>query len=660
MVTVKQGRLISAGLLVALLAVPNLAAAQVADPKADFTEALAQFSLALDGTYGDEGPRILSSLESMERGLAKWDETIRAYESGIGVETKGAEPKLAALAHLALGGVYLDRNRTADALREFATAGTLDPDRADAYALQGLASSQPLAPNPAAAIAAFQKASALDPTDVVRAYLLARQLARAGKTDEAAATFRLVVANQKRHAGERTVAISTHFMRFGIVEEKTGVDPFFPPAAYAEGFALLARGEYAQAIVALRESAARDVLIADQTNRYGMRRGADAFRQASLDTAIQQLKAAIELAPDRAEPHRILGLVYAADEQYDLGIAALRKAVDLGPADERARLALADVFVRAEQYEAAEQVLRETIIRLPRSGRAHYTLARLYQRQGRDAEAVQEFAAAVTFGPLLGLNGIYRAMGALSAARQNFDAAIDAYTRRVELHPNDAGAHLDLGQTNARLGRIDEALAEFAVALTIDPEKAETHASVAQLYLGQSQYAESADAARRALDLDPSHRQARYVLATSLIRLGRADEGQRELDEFQRLQALDAAAHARDFELGGLRREASVSSANGDHEKAVGLLRKALELEPNAAVSHVNLGLALLRAGQPAEAVTRFQAAAALNDPTPLIDVHRYLAEAYSALGRDEEGRRELAAYEQLKHERLQRSGAAR
>jgi len=71
-------------------------------------------------------------------------------------------------------------------------------------------------------------------------------------------------------------------------------------------------------------------------------------------------------------------------------------------------------------------------------------------------------------------------------------------------------------------------------------------------------------------------------------------------------------------------------------------------------------GLALLRAGQPAEAVTRFQAAAALNDPAPLMDVHRYLAEAYSALGRDEESRRELAVYEQLKHERLQRSGAAR
>ena len=87
------------------------------------------------------------------------------------------------------------------------------------------------------------------------------------------------------------------------------------------------------------------------------------------------------------------------------------------------------------------------------------------------------------------------------------------------------------------------------------------------------------------------------------------------------------------------------------------MLRRALELEPDAAVSHVNLGLALLRAGKPADAITRFEAAAALNGPA---DIHRYLAEAYAALGRNEESRRELAAYEQVKHDRLQRAGAAR
>ena len=77
----------------------------------------------------------------------------------------------------------------------------------------------------------------------------------------------------------------------------------------------------------------------------------------------------------------------------------------------------------------------------------------------------------MAFNPLVGLNGIYQTMGAITAARQNFDAAIDAYSKRVDVHPNDADAHQDLGDTYARLSRPDEALAEFAVALTIDANR---------------------------------------------------------------------------------------------------------------------------------------------------------------------------------------------
>jgi predicted Zn-dependent protease len=180
---------------------------------------------------------------------------------------------------------------------------------------------------------------------------------------------------------------------------------------------------------------------------------------------------------------------------------------------------------------------------------------------------------------------------------------------------------------------------------------------MAQVHLQEGRYADAVESSRRALDLDADHRQARYALATSLLRLGRTEEGQKELETFQHLQAEDAAAHARELELGGLKREASESSAGGDHEKAVALLRKALLLEPNLAVSHLNLGLALLYAGHPAEAIERFKSAAVLNAPP---DVHQHLAQAYAALGQDEDSRRELTLYEQMKQESLRRAGGNR
>ena len=241
--------------------------------------------------------------------------------------------------------------------------------------------------------------------------------------------------------------------------------------------------------------------MADETNRYGMRRAADAFRDGAIDTAVEQLQAAIELAPERAEPHRVLGLVWAAAEQYDRSVDELKTAVKLSPGDERARLALADVLVRAGRVDAAEQALRETIARLPASGRALYTLARLYQRKGEQIEALKSFQAAWPFNPLVGLNGIYQSMGAIARRapelrRRRSTPTASAWTSTRTTAPRTRNSATPTRGSAAP----DEALAEFAVALTIDANRARAYASLAQLYLRQGQYDDAVNAANRALD----------------------------------------------------------------------------------------------------------------------------------------------------------------
>src|SRR6185369_5029538 len=129
------------------------------------------------------------------------------------------------------------------------------------------------------------------------------------------------------------------------------------------------------------------------------------------------------------------------------------------------------------------------------------------------------------------------------------------------------------------------------------------------------------------------------------MRLGKADEGEKELKEFERLQQKAAADRTRDLELGRIRREAQLSSSNGDHENAATLLRRALDLVPDDPIAHLNLGMALMLAGKPAEAIEQYTAAVTLNAPS---DVHLRMAEAYEALGRADDSRREMGIYEQL------------
>jgi predicted Zn-dependent protease len=177
------------------------------------------------------------------------------------------------------------------------------------------------------------------------------------------------------------------------------------------------------------------------------------------------------------------------------------------------------------------------------------------------------------------------------------------------------------------------------------------------VHLRGGNYAEAVASARRAVALDGSHKEARYVLATSLVRMGNVDEGTRELEVYQRLQTEATAARSRQLEVEGLRRDASLSIVNGELTKAVTLLRQALERDPESAQSHLDLGLALLKAGQPAEALEQLTAAAAKENSE---DAHVYLSQAYTALGRSGDAERERAIASRMRQETLRGTGAVR
>src|SRR5262245_36702287 len=93
------------GVLVAFPPALRLSA-QSPDPRAEFLNALGQFSLALDGTYGDEGRRLSSALDAMAAALSQWDAMIQSREHAMVADLAGANSALAARMHLALGGLY--------------------------------------------------------------------------------------------------------------------------------------------------------------------------------------------------------------------------------------------------------------------------------------------------------------------------------------------------------------------------------------------------------------------------------------------------------------------------------------------------------------------------------------------------------------------------
>jgi tetratricopeptide (TPR) repeat protein len=637
------------------IAVPAAAHAQNANPKAAFTEALARFSLALDGAFGDEGPVASASLTTMDRARQQWDAVIRNYETGLAAEIAGAPPALGARMHLALGGAYLDRNRFRDAQRQLDEALRLDAGRVEALTDRGLIEAEFTA-QPRQALDDFAKAAALTPADPVRAYLHARQLVAVGAADDAvAAAMRRFVAAQSA-AGPSPDGMP--FVRPALVQEVPDIEPFFPPATYRAGFRALVEGRYEEGLSQLRTAAILDPMVTPPAEIAGRLRAAGAaLRDGDATAAIAQLDAAAAAAPRASEVQRLLGLARLANEDADRGIAALMLAIGLDAGYERPRLDLAGALFERGAWGDAVTVLTDTLAAVPDSGRARYLRGLAYQRQGNVAAAIDDLGRALALEPLLGANSVAQSIGALRRSQQEYDGAIEAFSRRIALVPNDAMAHHELAEMYFRVGRADEALAEYTVAVMIDPRRADSYVGVAQVHLREGRFADAAAAATRATELAADHKEARYVLATSLLRLGRADDGNRELQEYLRLQSAATALQARQLEIGGLRRDATVSAANGDHARAVALLQKALDADPGNPASELDLGLALLRAGKAADAIPHLRAGVV---PGASPDVHRHLAAAYEAAGRAEDSRRERALYAQARQEALRRAGAAR
>lgn len=576
-------------LLALLLVLPATAAAQ----KTAFVDAFVAFHSALPGTYGDEGPRVLAEIDRMEASLDTWDESARASEARL--KTLGATSADLALAHL-------DRAQLAPAIEAMSAAVEAEPRRAALHLFLGLM--HDAAGHAAEAAAAFRTAFEVDPAEPLHAYLAGARRATAGSDDGLAPIVEAMIAAE----GVRQPA---PIVQIGLIDDKTATTPVFAPAAYAEGVAAMAEGRFRQAIDQFRAVAARDPLVADPAGRHErLGLGIRALREKRGPEALQHLEAAAAALPMSPEAHRVLGIAYRALDRLEESITQFEAAVTLAPADERARLALASARVEAGDLEEAERTLRETIAALPDSGEARWALADVLERRGQGLDAIATLEAAAGLPVPAGKAQLYWRIAELAHRHQDYDRVAAALSQRVRLLPNEPIAHRDLGMAYSRAGRSDDALIELLMASMLGHEDAEMLAAIGQIHLNAGRLAAADATLRRAIALDPRLPQARYALGTTLLRLGRADEGKRELDEFQRLRTQALEDQRRSFEIGTLVHEAEL---------------------------HV-------REGRLEAAVAPYERAAALGGPA---DIYQQLAGIFEKLGRETDRQRALAAYEE-------------
>jgi tetratricopeptide (TPR) repeat protein len=314
-------------------------------------------------------------------------------------------------------------------------------------------------------------------------------------------------------------------------------------------------------------------------------------------------------------------------------------AIDRNPHDERARVALAQVLIASDRLPEAKRGLSDALALLPDSGQSHYRLARIYEAESSIGDALEEYEKAALCAPVTGLDHLFDLIGSLAATQANFDHAVAAYRRRIDVNPENHEAHRKLGEIYALQGSAEAAIAEFAIAESINPRDAQAYAGAAQSYLRLNQFAEAARSARSALAIDPSHQKARFALGTALTRLGDTNAGQRELEQFQREVDDTAAQRRHSLELDALINEAARARAAGNNGEAARLLTRAIDEGAHNAVVEAQLADALLHSSKPEDALTHIETALGATPDDPAL--HQLASGIFGALGRHAERERE-------------------
>jgi tetratricopeptide (TPR) repeat protein len=627
-------RLLAVSMCAAILAPARAASAQ----HRPFLEGLSEFTAAIAGTYGDEGTRVGPALDKMAAALAQWDRELQAVEADVTAGVRTATPDVAVRLRTGLAGRYVQRGRLADALREVDAAISLEPlaPALHLFRAQLLAALS----RTAEAGGAFRRAWTGNTRDPVAAYHVLQHAATLDQQDvqEAGETLRAAYrALPDGRPGEKSVPFST----IDPLQQGSGEVPDVVPAAYRLGYARLAGGEYGEAIAELRRAAATDPLVTDPFSRTEpMVRAIEALRQGRPAEARARLERA-DGRGDSSEAHRVLGLIDWTESRYDQSVAALTAAIRTQPHDERSRLALSRVLHAAGRRSDAERALRETIEVLPDSALAHVWLGRASEDANRLAEARQEFEIAAP-GVFAGRGTFLASIARLASGIGDFQQAIEALGQAIAATPNDAELHKRRAHALLQEDRAGEAFGELVAALLIDPLDGGAHLGVGRLHLNAGRYQDAVVALRRAVQLLPAHTEARYALATALVRLGNTREAAQEFDRVEQAQRREIEERRRALTLDTLKEEAMLRMAEGRYDRAATLWRQALEREPERASNHLQLAAALASADRTEMAIEHYETALRLG-AEPL--VYRQLADLYASAGRPADAARARALY---------------
>ena len=263
--------------------------------------------------------------------------------------------------------------------------------------------------------------------------------------------------------------------------------------------------------------------------------GLQHFDEGNIPEAILCFESTLRnIDPEHADAWRMLGKCHTENDEDQKAITCWHKSLERDPFSPETLLALGVAYVNELDHERAVETLRSWV--------AHHPLyAGMIEERGEMDDLygtgdVDEVAAdgaghsvprmrAQTMAEMRDVErlllraleydrtddaaaDVYEALGVVYNVSRDYDAAVDAFRRAIDVRPSDYQLRNKLGATLANGNRSDEALPSYRMALSLKPKYARGWLNMAISHSNLHNYSEAARCYLQTLSLNP---EARHV-----------------------------------------------------------------------------------------------------------------------------------------------------
>ncbi len=290
-----------------------------------------------------------------------------------------------------------------------------------------------------------------------------------------------------------------------------------------------------------------------------------------VQPAIAASDRALALDPEQAEVRISLGIIYHGTGKVEKAIEEFELAVELRPANDDAFRWLGRCWTRKGETERAIGCFEKAIELRPGYWDNYNKLGECYYTFGRYREAAEQFRRIIEIQPD-NFQG-YSNLGSMYYLLGLYEDAAAMYRRAIEINPNE-DSHTNLGTTYFYLGRYDAAIRSYTAAVGLNPRNDILHCNLGDAYLrvgrkqeAEAQFKNAADLLKEYLTTNPDDAESLSHLAICQAKLQHRQEAQARIEQAIALEPNNTTL---------MYEQAVVYALTGEVERGIECLRSAL------------------------------------------------------------------------------------